>query len=189
MKPGYLDDLAVFIRVGRAPNLEVASEMLKDDVTHEAIARLAKRIGYQVIRHSGLMTTAGAKLFRQTMPALSVLQNTFDASVKVDETPPMSAMEKSPDLHDAVLLRIDSHWESGDALVWIRRGPPAEVVIKGLGTSRIDWRRSHPWGASRYINEVRGPIHSETMSRLEIEMQSGDTLILEAREFEFGSWR
>ena len=64
----------------------------------------------------------------------------------------------------------------------------AQAAIKGLETSRFDWRRSHPWGPSVSINEVRGPIQNDASYRLEIEMQSGDTLILEAREFEFGSW-
>lgn len=107
---------------------------------------------------------------------------------KVDAAPPMSAMKQTPALHDATLLRVDSHWKSGDVLIWMRVVGGAQAAIKGLETSRFDWCRSHPWGPSVSINRVRGPIQSGASYRLEIEMQSGDTLVFEAREFEFGRW-
>lgn len=188
MELGYLNDLEVFVEVGRAPTLETAGEMLKDDATAEAISRLAKRLGFQVVKRSGLMTTAGANLLRQTLPALSVLQNAFDASVNVVTAPPMAVMKEAPDLHDAALLRVDSDWKSGEVLIWMRVGGASQAAIKGLETSRFDWHRSHPWGPSGSINEVRGPIQSGSSYRLDVEMQSGDTLVFEAREFEFGRW-
>ena len=92
------------------------------------------------------------------------------------------------DLHDAILLDIDSSWDSGEITIRLRTGlsEAREAKIKGVGGRLIEWPRRHPWGPSIYVNTVRGPTPTSdgASSRLESEMQSGDTIILEAKEFQ-----
>ncbi len=91
-------------------------------------------------------------------------------------------------LHDAVLVELRSSWESGDVIIRLRTGlssaPVASVV--GVSARRVEWSRTQPWGPSASVNAVRGPspTSDREASRLEIELQSGDTLVLEAKELE-----
>jgi hypothetical protein len=90
-------------------------------------------------------------------------------------------------LHDATLVRLECRWEDGCTTVHLRTGvssfPEAQIVANGA--RRIECPRLHPWGASVSINEVRGPVTlpDEQGSRLEIEMQTGDVIVLEAEAF------
>jgi hypothetical protein len=98
-------------------------------------------------------------------------------------------MQNSPswsDLHDATLLRVECRWEDGCFYVYLRTGISAcpEVQIVATGGRRLDCPRMHPWGPSVSVNEVRGPTElAEKLQRLEIEMQSGDVIVLDAEEF------
>lgn len=90
-------------------------------------------------------------------------------------------------LHDATLVRLECRWEDGGITVHLRTGMPSfpHVRIEGIGGRRIDCPRLHPWGPSGSINEVRGPtpLPDGKGSHLEIEMQSGDLIVLEAEGF------
>jgi hypothetical protein len=91
-------------------------------------------------------------------------------------------------LHDATLVGIEMAWDSGDVVVHLRTGlsPFPHVQIKGISVRRIECPRNHPWGPSVSVNTVRGPSRTTdgAANRIEIEMQSGDTLIVEATAFE-----
>ena len=91
-------------------------------------------------------------------------------------------------LHDATLVEIQSSWESGDITIRLKTGlsSASNASIKGVSGRLVEWPRKHPWGPSISVNEVRGPAPTSDgeASRLEIEMQSGDTIVLEAREFQ-----
>lgn len=91
-------------------------------------------------------------------------------------------------LHDATLLRVECRWEDGRFCLHLRTGIAAypEVQVVATGGRRLDCPRRHPWGPSVSVNEVRGPtqLASENLQRLEIEMQSGDVLVLDAEEFQ-----
>lgn len=87
-------------------------------------------------------------------------------------------------LHDATLERVELVWDSGQALVHLRADTGA-LMIRALRTKRVECSRLEPWGSSVSVNEVRGPARSPDGSgqRLELEMQSGDLIVLEADEF------
>ncbi len=55
-------------------------------------------------------------------------------------------------------------------------GPTA---IRASGVTRIEVPLHHPWGPSVSVNEVR-----LGAQRLEVEMQSGDRIVVEAQELE-----
>jgi hypothetical protein len=85
-------------------------------------------------------------------------------------------------LHDATLVSVNFDWATGSTVIALRTGLPEapSVAIMAEGTTILRFARKLPWGESVSINEVRGPAAHENGSRLEIEMQSGDVLELEA---------
>ncbi|MGC3999576.1 MAG: tetratricopeptide repeat protein [Anaeromyxobacter sp.] len=89
-----------------------------------------------------------------------------------------------PDLHDAVIEELHLDLAAGTALVWFRTAA-GRVSIAAEGVLLVKAPRREPWGGggSAYVNEVRGPrpIHAGSeASRIEIELQSGDVLEIEA---------
>ncbi|MBI2395372.1 MAG: hypothetical protein HYV09_37730 [Deltaproteobacteria bacterium] len=95
-------------------------------------------------------------------------------------------MDRWPDLHDATLESLELHWSSGEAVMRIRTGDAAhpQRVIVASGVLRLRCDRQLPWGASASINVVRGPTAAgDGASVLEIEMQSGDVILIETGAF------
>ena len=90
------------------------------------------------------------------------------------------------ELHDATLERLELGWAAGDVVLRIRTGraehPQVEVVASSVRKFECD--RCMPWGFSVSINEVRGPTAASDgkAERIEIEMQSGDIIRIEAVE-------
>lgn len=105
----------------------------------------------------------------------------------------MQSVPSWSELHDATLIRVECRWEEGRFFVFLRTGDTifAQVQIVATGGRRLDCPRRHPWGSSVSVNEVRGPtpIAGENLHRLEIEMQSGDVLVLDAEDFEITAQR
>lgn len=89
-------------------------------------------------------------------------------------------------LHDATLESLELRWSSGEAVLRLRTGDalyPHRVVVASA-VRRVDCERQMPWGFSASINEVRGPMAADgEASALEIELQSGDLLRIEAASF------
>jgi hypothetical protein len=93
---------------------------------------------------------------------------------------------KQPDFHDATLLSLELRWSSGDAVIRIRPAGAdhSDRVIVVTGVRRLECDRRMPWGPSTSINEVRGPVSNGAgLHVLEIEMQSGDVIRIEASTF------
>ncbi|HYD41356.1 MAG TPA: hypothetical protein VEB43_11055 [Anaeromyxobacter sp.] len=90
------------------------------------------------------------------------------------------------ELHDATLESLEVRWSSGEVLVRLRTGDatrPRQLIVAS-GVCRLSCDRQMPWGFSVSINEVRGPAASANdTSILEIEMQSGDLVRIEAATF------
>jgi hypothetical protein len=90
------------------------------------------------------------------------------------------------ELHDATLESMELRWSSGEAVLRIRTGDvtlPQRVVVASA-VRRFCCDRQLHWGFSVSINEVRGPAPAgDDASVLEIEMQSGDLIRIEAVEF------
>lgn len=88
------------------------------------------------------------------------------------------------DLHDATLVRLDVIWDPGEVLLFLEAWPE-DIQIKVTGLWRLEVPREQPWAHSVSINSVKGfALPDGKHHRLEIEMQSGDTIILEAENFQ-----
>ncbi|WP_437777111.1 hypothetical protein [Sorangium sp. So ce1097] len=97
----------------------------------------------------------------------------------------MTADETWRSLHDATLETIELRWESGEVRLRIRTGDSEkhQLVVVASSVHRMECERQLPWGFSASINEVRGPSPAEgELARVEIEMQSGDVIRIEAVE-------
>jgi hypothetical protein len=85
-------------------------------------------------------------------------------------------------LHDATLENIVVDWSKGTVQVnFITYFAPI-VSIYAQGLSQLIVPHKFPWGPSVSVNDVhwREAI-KEGIQRLEIEMQSGDTIVIEAK--------
>ena len=81
-------------------------------------------------------------------------------------------------LHDAVLLSIDMLWAEGIVTLGIRTATGAKRIVVEEVT-RLECPREYPWGRSVCINDVRiGDPPPSGGFRVELEMQSGDVLVL-----------
>jgi hypothetical protein len=85
-------------------------------------------------------------------------------------------------LHDASLESLSLHWGSGalELRLTTASGP---CSIRAFDVTRLTVPRGHPWGPSVSVNEVRGPRTVGERALLEVEMQSGDVLEVEALRF------
>ncbi|MGN6111297.1 MAG: hypothetical protein ACTHU0_39740 [Kofleriaceae bacterium] len=90
------------------------------------------------------------------------------------------------ELHDATLESLELRWSSGDVVMRVRTSDPTHPrrVVLASAVRRVRCDREMPWGFSASINEVRGPMAAgDDVSVLEIEMQSGDLIRIEAGAF------
>ena len=98
----------------------------------------------------------------------------------------MTTDERWGSLHDATLETLEVRWASGEVLLRVRTGDaeqPYRVVVAS-SVRRVECDRQMPWGFSVSINEVRGPTPAGgDAACVEIEMQSGDVIRIEAGEF------
>jgi hypothetical protein len=91
-------------------------------------------------------------------------------------------------LHDTTLVAIDLLWQSG--LLMIELKPSVADVhraeIRALRTRLLKSPRMFPWGPSVSINDVRGPQRTPDGAalRVDIEMQSGDMIVIEADDIQ-----
>lgn len=98
----------------------------------------------------------------------------------------MMTTESWAGLHDATLESMELFWSSGEVLLRIRTGDPThpQRVVVASAVRRFACDRQLPWGVSVSINEVRGPVPvGDDASVVEIEMQSGDLIRIEAAAF------
>lgn len=89
-------------------------------------------------------------------------------------------------LHDATLESMELRWSSGEVVLRFRTGDPTHPrrVVVASAVRRLVCERQMPWGFSVSLNEIRGPVPSgDDGFLLEIEMQSGDLMRIEAAAF------
>ena len=86
-------------------------------------------------------------------------------------------------LHDAVLAAIYVSWEAGRCDLSLRPVdlPPHLLIFEGF--SNIELPRRESWGPSSSVNSIR----QLQEGLFEIELQSGDTLRIEASHWTFRS--
>jgi hypothetical protein len=89
-----------------------------------------------------------------------------------------------PNLHDAVLERIEIVWETGIATIELRRVPGAAFVLTARGLLDFSMPRRQDWGPSVCVNSAHVQRNDEGEVLLTIEMQSGDTLSVIAKRLD-----
>ena len=81
----------------------------------------------------------------------------------------------APDLHDATLVDIKVDWEDGTCLLNLRMQEHPSCALLFTGFSNIAVPRELNWGMSSSVLAVK-----QTNYLYEVEMQSGDTIRVEA---------
>jgi len=98
----------------------------------------------------------------------------------------MTVPSSWPELHDATLVRIALDWERGTADVELRLGGNDEGLwmLSAHGVRKLECPREQPWGPSVSVNQARTlRVPQGAGARLELEIQTGDTLVIDADEF------
>jgi hypothetical protein len=88
-------------------------------------------------------------------------------------------------LHDATFESLEFDWPAGVIKLRMRlctREPQTAEII-ATGFSLFQCPRQLPWGYSASVNEANGP-EPGTRGRLELELQSGDTIEIEAERLD-----
>jgi len=90
----------------------------------------------------------------------------------------------TPDLHDAVLAQIQVDWISHEAALSFRHAD-GSVGATVHGFSSIVLSRDEPWGPSSSVYAVESTRPERGGIRLELQMQSGDVLVVEGASLEW----
>jgi hypothetical protein len=90
-------------------------------------------------------------------------------------------------LHDATLVQIQVLWQEARVVLQLKTGIAGypEVQIVATSFRHVVCPRRLDWGPSMSINDVIGPtpLADPGVSQVEIEMQSGDRVSIEAARF------
>jgi hypothetical protein len=92
----------------------------------------------------------------------------------------MNTTQGLPDLHDAVLERIELKWEEGLVTIDLTRVPGGIFTLTASGLRGFTMSRLQEWGPSVFVNQADAREDDEHGIVLEIEMQSGDTITVAA---------
>jgi len=91
-------------------------------------------------------------------------------------------------LHDASLLNFFLEWEKGKLTIELRFYDDQVASINLLKIIAINWitfncPKKEEWGPSVSINQMNIKKLSKDIQHLSIEMQSGDIISIDAKEF------
>lgn len=93
----------------------------------------------------------------------------------------------SLELHDATLLSVALDWRTGTAALNFRTANVSapNAVIRGIATRLLQCPRERIWGPSVSVNKTTFEESGvDGVRRLEIEMQTGDVIVLVAERIE-----
>jgi len=99
----------------------------------------------------------------------------------------MPVVTKWENLHDATLKHISVEWREGtcEATLVLSSTPPCLASIKATSLCKLIVPRAEPWGPSVSVNWAGLQLQDDGhLYTLEIEMQSGDTISMQARFIE-----
>jgi hypothetical protein len=90
-------------------------------------------------------------------------------------------------LHDATLHSVQLDWASGDVRFELSAavedgGGVSRVVLHAREVSLLHCPRQLKWGPSASLYQVRSSLSLKGVLRLEVEVQSGDIIEVEARD-------
>ena len=91
-------------------------------------------------------------------------------------------------LHDASLLSFFLEWKIGKLIIELKFYDHSIASVNSLKIIATNWvtfncPRKEEWGSSVFINKVDIEELSKDVKSLSIEMQSGDTIFIEAFDF------
>jgi hypothetical protein len=95
-------------------------------------------------------------------------------------------------LHDALLTTIELNWATASVnfIITLTEEVGGGATIKCEGLKKLYCPRIEPWGKGEAdsINHVDAPVvFTEGFSRLEIKLQSGDVIEIDAKEITLSS--
>jgi len=90
-------------------------------------------------------------------------------------------------LHDATVGVISIEWPTATVTIHLRLSNDATSSAKLVASafSILEAPRKQPWGPSCSVNEASIARTTTGEQRLELQLQSGDTMLIEARSIEF----
>ena len=88
-------------------------------------------------------------------------------------------------MHDWTLVKIEYAWESKKCELQLKDCNSDLQILTALDVRKIHIPHMENWGPSSSINRVIGPKQKNGINLLEIEMQSGDIVCIEASQFNF----
>jgi len=90
------------------------------------------------------------------------------------------------DYHDATLLTASVTWETGTTVLTFKLclEPEQKVSLVIRDTVFFEWPRRFPWGKSVSVNGMKATAvnGNDRQQQVEIEMQSGDKIIVIGKE-------
>ena len=89
-----------------------------------------------------------------------------------------------PNLHDAILERVEIAWETGVATIGFERVPGTAFVLTARGLLDFSMPRRQDWGPSVCVNSAHVQRNEAGDVLLTIEMQSGDTISVVAERLD-----
>jgi len=88
-------------------------------------------------------------------------------------------------MHEWILVSLFFEWETGSLTVIFDSHEHGLTSLIAEGVCELFVPRMSSWGPSVSVNSVEGPLNvANGRQRLEIEMQSGDTIKIEAKSFD-----
>jgi hypothetical protein len=93
-------------------------------------------------------------------------------------------IEDLPDLHDATFQSVVLLWNKDARAELHFRLDHRTITVTASGVTNLACPHENPWGPSVSVNALRGPSEvGDGVRRIEIEIQSGDTIRVEASGF------
>lgn len=83
-------------------------------------------------------------------------------------------------MHDWVFLEANFLWHDGSCKLKFKNSSSETKFINFTGVRKLIIPKQEEWGESVCVNKVSGPIQENGFEMLNIEMQSGDQIIIEA---------
>jgi hypothetical protein len=90
----------------------------------------------------------------------------------------LKPMTSNVNLHDATLVGVRVNWADGTCIVEVDHGTLGICLLTFSAMSHLTLPRKQRWGRSVSINSFSMP----SSGRYEIEVQSGDLIIVEASD-------
>jgi hypothetical protein len=89
-----------------------------------------------------------------------------------------------PNLHDAVLERLHVDWSAATVAVELHPVPGDPIVLTAYGVRELRLDRWEPWGPSAFVNSAEVYESAPGQTRLRLEMQTGDAVLIVAEQFD-----